>query len=504
MKAKFLLPVGVIAAGIVFSYLFWTYAVCSHVVGPHEFLVLTSKLGEAKPGRQVLADEGQRGMLRKTLGTGRHFINPIFFDAARKRAVTISATQMGIVTSKDGKDPVNGSLGVTRGERGIWMEVLGPGVYKMNPYAYEIEVRPMTRIPPGHVAVLTHNVTSKVLERTLPAGLHRVNTRVYKVVIVDVGVKHLGFSKHGRSVITEKMLMEDEMPQKIRQMKYPVGGSLGFPSKDGFNVGLDASIVYEIQPKDAVRLISQYGTTDILTRRIIDPALNSVTRNVGSSVTAKEIMQGETRIKFQTLFTQSFLKELKGKPVKAVDALPRGLYVPPKIQLPIMQTTIKQELKLTNFEIEKTTELQNTEEQERKKINLEIEKVKSETEYEVSNISSESTKEVISYEAQTQQLLSKIRLELAKIQAATRLIVSAGEATVITYEGAKKAELLRNKGLALGGMDALVMLNFVESLPEEIPFKVLHSGEGTLWTDLKNLTREQGALMDRVKPRKKK
>ncbi|MDF1663193.1 MAG: hypothetical protein P1V97_15565, partial [Planctomycetota bacterium] len=186
----------------------------------------------------------------------------------------------------------------------------------------------------------------------------------------------------------------------------------------------------------------------------------------------------------------------------ALAALPRGLYVPPKIQLPIMQATIKKELKDTNLEIEKTTGERDKEEQERKKINLEIEKVKSETEYEVSNIKSESSKLVNGFEAQSEQLIASISLKIAKINAETRLIKSEGEATILTYQGNKKAELIRMRAAALGGMDALVMLNFVESLPAKIPFKVLHAGEGTLWTDLKNLSREQGALLDRMKKKR--
>lgn len=498
MKAKVLIPV-IALAGIIGAFGFWRYAICAHTVGADSFLVLTRKYGDPKPADQILAKDGQRGVLETTFGTGRHFINPIIYDVRRYPAKKIGATSVGIVTSKAGPSPKSGTVIAERGERGIWREVLGPGKYKMNPVAYTIDVVPMVRIPPGHVGVLIDSISAKVLDRTLPPGLHKINTRLFNVEIVEVGVKHLGLSRRGRNIITEKMLMEDDMPVKIRQIKNPMGGALGFPSQDGFNVGLDASIVYEVTPTQAVQLISQYGTIDVLTSRIIDPALNSVTRNVGSSVTAKAIIQGETRIDFQRTFTERFLEELAAKPVHAIDALPRGLYVLPKIQLPIMQATIKQELKLTNKEIELTTELQNTEEKERKKINLEIEKVRSMTEYEVTNIESEISKEVQKYEAETEQLIARIKLELAKIDAQTRLVRSQGEAEVITYSGQKKASLLRSKATALGGMDNLVLLNFVESLPERIPFKVIHSGEGTLWTDLKGLTADQGAVLGQLK-----
>jgi hypothetical protein len=476
-----------------------TFLLFAQVVGPDEFLVLTSKFGASKPEGKILADPGERGVLRATLGTGRHFVNPVFYTIERHRAVTIPPTKIGIVTAKDGPLPKSGTIIAERGEKGVWRDVLGPGTYKLNPRGFTIEIVDMVRIPPGMVGVLINKITSAVEERTLPPGLHKVNSRLYKVNIIDMGVKHLGRSRPGNDVIDPRILLSDEIPIEVSAMTKPVGGAMEFPSKDGFTVALDASVIYEIEPGDARNLIREFGTTDVLTQRIIDPALNSVTRNVGSTATAKEIIQGETRLAFQELFTAGFLKELAGKPVKALDALPRGLYVPPKIRLPIMQATIKGELKLTNQEIELTTVLKNTEEEERKKINLEIEKVKSETEFEVTNIVSESSKEVAQFEAETASQIASIRLELARIDAKTLLISSSGEAEIVEYRGAKEAELRRRKAAALGGLDNLVMLSFVESLPEKINFRVLHAGEGTFWTDLPGLSREQGALLERAR-----
>lgn len=484
---------------LVFVWVVWTYGFCAVVVGEDEFLVLTNKYGDPKPAGAILAEEGQLGVLREVKGTGRHFINPIFFEVKRHKAKIIGPTQIGIVTSKAGEVPTNNKWVAERGQRGVWREVLGPGVYKMNPVAYTIQIAEMTRIPPGKIGVLVNNYTSEFVSSTLPPGLHKINTKLFSVTIVDVGVKHLGYSKPGREVITEQMLMKDEMSSAIMKSKKPNGGSLIFPSEDGFNIGLDVSIVYEVEPHHAIQILREYRRTDVLTNRIIEPALQSVTVNRGSSTTAKAIIQGDTRIAFQKAFTEDFLRELNNKPVKAIDALPRGLYVPAKIQLPIMQTTIKQQLKKTNEEVLETTKLQNTEEAEKARVEREIEKVKAETKREVTKISSEAKKKIDKFEAETIQKVQELRLAIAKIDQRIALIRSGGEAEVLEYEGTRNAELIRLKAEALGGRDNLVQLQFVEALPEKIPFKVLHSGEGTLWTDLKNLSRGEGAILDRVK-----
>ena len=109
-----------IAGLFLFFAMAWT-------AGPDQFLVLTRKYGEAKKPGQILAKDGERGVLEKTLGTGRHFINPIMYEVRRERATVIGPTQIGIVTSKAGKAPASGTWLAERGERGVWREVVRSG-----------------------------------------------------------------------------------------------------------------------------------------------------------------------------------------------------------------------------------------------------------------------------------------------------------------------------------------------------------------------------------------
>jgi len=490
---------GLLLLSLIVVAVFWRYAICAWVVGADEYLVLTRKYGESKASGQILAEDGERGVLAKVLSTGRHFINPVMYDIERHKATVIAPHQIGIVTSKAGNPPEGGSWLAERGQRGVWREVLGPGVYKLNPVAYRIEVVDQTYVPPGYVGVLVNNLKGRVEPRPLPAGLHRINTRLFKVVKVDVGVKHLGYSKHARVRIKTKMLLAEDESAEVLRSNARLGGAIGFPSRDGFNVGLDVSIVYEVKPSHAIQLIDEFGTADVLTERNIDPTLRSVTRLQGSSVTAKEIIQGETRIAFQENFTKGFLGALKNKPVEAIDALPRALYVPLKIQLPIMKKTIKEEQKLTNKEIELTTIEKDQEEQQRKKVDQEIEQVKSKTEYIVADVRSEALKDVATYKAETLRMVADVQLKVERVISKSHLISSKGEAEIVTYAGRRKAELIELRAQALGSKDNLVLLSFVESLPKEIPMRIIHAGEGTLWTDLDRMSRGGKALLGSVR-----
>ena len=51
-----------------------------------------------------------------------------------------------------------------------------------------------------------------------------------------------------------------------------------------------------------------------------------------------------------------------------------------------------------------------------------------------------------------------------------------------------KAELFGLAVKAFGDPTAYTRWQFAEGLPEDIDLKLIYAGEGTLWTDLKNIT----------------
>jgi hypothetical protein len=198
----------------------WMWFFCRFYVGPDEMAILTAKTGKPLAEGQILAEAGQQGIQAAPLAEGRHFRNPVFFDRNVMPAVVIPAGQVGLVTSKIGKDLPEGVFIAEPGQKGIQRGVLGPGKYRLNPYGYTVEIVDAISIPIGYVGVITglsgeqapegqfagpnqKGIRSDILQ----PGLYYVNPKELKVDVLEIGVNQVSLlGKLGGAVITKAPL----------------------------------------------------------------------------------------------------------------------------------------------------------------------------------------------------------------------------------------------------------------------------------------------------------
>ena len=110
-------------------------AAFTHAIG-----VVISKVGDSLPGGQILAEEGQKGILRRVLGPGMYYIHPRMQEVTTVPAVDIAAGYVGVVTQLVGKLlPPDKPLATATDEKGVAGKVLGPGTYYVNPYAAKVD-----------------------------------------------------------------------------------------------------------------------------------------------------------------------------------------------------------------------------------------------------------------------------------------------------------------------------------------------------------------------------
>ena len=154
MKNRSLLLVTGIAAVVLLGYCFiyqgfWVWVVENTVVPSDKMLILIAKTGREMPPGQMIAESGQKGVLLEPLGPGRHFVNPFLYERELRDQIVINGGEIGVVITKFGKMLPAGEFLAGPGERGIQREVLLPGTYRLNPYAYEVRVEKMIEIDPG-------------------------------------------------------------------------------------------------------------------------------------------------------------------------------------------------------------------------------------------------------------------------------------------------------------------------------------------------------------------
>ena len=556
--------------------------------------VVTAKTGRPLPPGQILAEKGEKGVLREVLGEGRHFLDPVNNEWKVVPATTIPLGSVGVVTSKVGKElPPGDILAPDDLSKGVWRRVLGPGTYRLNPEGYDIAVLSAVSIPIGYVGVVTSLAGEPapegsfagpgqkgVREQALQPGLYYVNPRAHQVDLVEVGMNQVSIMGRAGSVVLTKSQVSnassalDELQQNalnrqqairdqwvsanegfqnaaeanrnialnaavpaaaaapVRKTAAPnarlAGGRargdqkiayeslaepapevaaagtvpasslpqsdavafgmdqfVQFPSSDGFSILIDMTVEFEILPAEISRVYMLYGDLPAVVGKIILPQILSVSRIKGSGYKAREFIDGEGRQKFQEEMTRELVSVLGEKHILVRNAIVRHVEVPADILAPMQAASESKEQDLTNRTRQETAKKQallNTEVALVAQLRREVEQ---ETEKLVATIGAETRRAVATTNAATKVRVAQIGLERAKVEA---------QAAKVKGEAAVQAEFLVANEEALGEQRraavfrdpaTLADLAFADSLPEKLSVRVLHAGEGTLWTDLK-------------------
>ncbi len=570
----------------VFAFV-WTC--CRVYVGPGEMAIVTSKTGDELPPGAILAEPGQKGVQRIPLGEGRHFLDPVTHDWRIVAAITIPAGSVGVVTSKNGRELAPGEiLAPDRDSKGVWKDVLGPGRYRLNPEGYDVKVMSAINIPIGYVGVVTSQTgrpaaagsfagpgEKGVMEKVLQPGLYYVNPRAYQVDVVEIGMNQVSIvGKSGTVVLTkaqsqsangldelQRMTLQKQvqkraeyvtqnadlgivdedsarnfsnyaqstlgslsrapvarkvaasgnrylqtasaareeaaMPAQQRasasQSQLPANDSVAFgmnqfvqfPSSDGFAIMLDMTVEFELMPEKISKIFMLYGDLPAVVSKIIMPQILSISRMKGSDYKAREFIDGEGRQKFQEEMTAELVRVLGEKHILVRNAIVRHVEVPEEILAPIQSAAVAKEQDLTN-------KTQQDTEKRRAELNTEIAKVdqlKREVEQEtaklVATVAAEMKKDVAEINAETKLKAAEIDLECAKIQA--KITETRGSAEVKAKFLVENEEALGIKRRASAFKDPSLWadLVFADALNPAVNIRVIHSGEGTLWTDLK-------------------
>ncbi|MBQ6246054.1 MAG: hypothetical protein IJK04_04255 [Kiritimatiellae bacterium] len=583
----FLVLIGIAVFGFV-----WTC--CRVYVPAGRMAIVTAKTGRPLPAGRILAEPGEKGVQRIPLAEGRHFLNPINNEWRIVPVVTIPAGKVGVVTSKTGKELAAGEiLAPDDDSKGVWRRVLGPGTYRLNPEGYDIRVLDAINIPIGYAGVVT-SLTGKpaaegqfagpgekgVFEKILQPGLYYVNPRAYQVDVVEIGMNQVSIvGKSGTVVLTkaaatsanglaelqqntlasqsakresyvganadlgiisqkdasilnysqQQTLNERNLApgasrrwssspaaSKAAQSKIAVGGKamavasdakalaetlpasgpaaavafgmnqfVQFPSLDGFAIMLDMTVEFELLPENIARIYMLYGDLPAVVSKIILPQILSVSRMKGSGYKAREFIDGEGRQKFQKEMTDELVKILGEKNILVRNAIVRHVEVPVDILKPIQETSVAKERDLTNKAQQDTAKKQallNTElamvDQLRRETEQETEKI-------TATIAANMKKDVATIDAEAQLKSAEINLEAAKVRAEITKVRGEAEAKARFLVENERALGVKRRADVFGKPSSLADLRFVESLGPDFSIRVLHSGEGTLWTDIK-------------------
>jgi regulator of protease activity HflC (stomatin/prohibitin superfamily) len=463
----------------------------------------------AKAGHLADEDNNEIGVLARLRGPGRHFYCPIWWEREVVDDFVVGPGQVAIVTSKLG-DPlpageflVDGDLGSTE-HKGILRKAYAPGRYRANPYAYEFTVvktelkdvgkqvkhSGWVEIPTGYVGVVTYLASNEaegkragIQAHVLPPGLYPVNGAEREIDIVEIGYREASIlATQKKTPSGEIALDESGEPEAV-----PDTG-INFPSNDGFEIQMDFTAIWGVMPENAPAIVQKFGNIEAVEQKVILPQSESICRNNGSKLGAVELLVGESRQQFQTDTSDEFESVLKDKGVELLYGLVHHIFIPHDVRAPIQQSFLSDELKLTLDQEKETAQTEGELREAEEKVQLEAEKIRVQTAKKVATVKAEGDKQARELDAEAKQLVAVIDKQVAELEAKKTVLLGEANAKAEQMQQEAKAEKFKLAVAAFGDAAAYTKWEFAQGLPETIDMKLLYAGEGTLWTDLKNIT----------------
>ena len=418
-----------------------------------------------------------KGIMYKVLPEGRYFFDPFFWERSRHPAIIIDQDEIGILVRKYGMPLPPGQIVATGDdERGPLEEVLLPGRYNINPFAYEVRrVKPVI-VPPGFVGVqrLYHGAEPgnpndwcvKTGERgvqpdVLPAGTYYNNPYVRQIDLIDVRSHTLDL--HG-------------------------DGAIRFPSSDSFEIVIEATVEYAISQDRAPYVMVAIGTHEDIEEKLILPYARSLSRIEGSKLLAKEFISGDSREAFQNAFFEGLRAQCAAQGIEIRATPIRRIEPPAAIANPISdrQLADQQILQYQNEIKVAQSQAKLVEQEEMQKQNQEIGSANREVVTIVKE--AEQEKAVALTEAQQRFEVAKLALDAAREKAAAMLSRGQADAEVITLGFEAEADPLADAVAAFGGGESYAQFFFYQRLAPALK-SVLASTDGPFAEIFRSLAR---------------
>lgn len=462
---------------------------CLLVVGQKRAAVLIRKTGQDLPSGAILAPDGSyKGIQLETLGEGWHLMNPYTWDWQVVDQVEVPAGKVGVRIRQYGEPLEPGQVLAREGQRGIVEKILEPGRYRINPYAERIEQHEAFEVPGGFLGVVTlmsgktpKNPNLFLVEKgergvqpeTLPPGTYYLNPYYQHVTPIDT--RSQKFDMSGESGIT-----------------FPSIDGFTITMEGTIEWYIQRERVAEVFVKYWDERKSKNPFIDCVVEKIILPNARSFSRLQGSRYLARELLGGATRQKFQEDFQRELAKACIEQGVVIREAVVRSIVLPDKISGPIRdrELAVRQRDKYAQ---EKEREKTEKELAMKKKLE-ERQRLLTQAQAQVSvNITgAERKRDVALIEANRSLEVAKLELQAADNQAQAKLARGQAEADVIRFQNKASARGLADARAAFGDPELYVRSLLYARLAPAMR-SILSNTDGPLLDILRNLTRPEAS-----------
>jgi len=240
-----------------------------------------------------LESGGYKGLQEQVILAGSYFLNPWFTNIEMVKMTEIPIGYVGVVISYVGADGVDlsgaefkhGNI-VSKQEKGVWAEPLGPGKYPINSYIMKVELVPTTNL-------VLNWASARSEAHQLDKNLSTITVR----------------------------------------------------SKDGFTFNLDVAQIIHIPTTEAPKVIARFGNMSNLVTQVLEPTIGNYFRN--SAQDAEVIDFLKSRKERQESAREHIGKVLDQYNVFAVDTLIGDIVPPDSLMKTLTDRKLAEEQKVT-------------------------------------------------------------------------------------------------------------------------------------------------------------
>lgn len=333
---------------------------------------------------------GNRGLQQQTILAGTYNLNPWAVQVEEVNMTEIPIGHVGVVISFVGDEGIDvtgasfkhGNL-VSKGQKGVWAEPLGPGKYPINKYTNRVELVPTTNL-------VLNWANARTESHNLDKGLSTITVR----------------------------------------------------SRDGFPFNLDVSQIIHIPMTEAPKVIARFGNMNNLVSQVLEPTIGNYFRN--SAQNQDVIAFLSTRKERQDSAKEHISSVLEEYNVHAVDTLIGDITPPESLMKTLTDRKIAQEQEVT-YETQKKAQVQRqTLEKETAIADMQGEVVKATQGVQIAERVAESVVKKAAGDGEAMEISAKAQAEATKLKAgadATRTtLLGNAEAEAILAKGKSTAE----------------------------------------------------------------
>ncbi len=409
------------------------------------------------------------------LTEGRYFYNPFFWDWEISKQFEVPSGKLAVRIALDGADLPAGQILAQEGQKGILAGFTLPGRYAYNPYAETFELHDPVIVPAGFRGVLTllagrlpkdpnqflvGDGERGVQKKTLDPGTYQFNPYEKRVSLVDCRSKRFNLGE-GSSM---DFLSSDGFPVTL-------DGAVEFrviPEQA-------AEVFVKYNEADNGDLIDE----EIISK-IITPESRSLCRTGGSKLSGGQFISGNDREVFQRNLVKSLTENCKKQGVEILAVAITRVEPPQDIAEPVRDREVAKQ-KLAQFQQEKMQQISEAKlgievlmaEQKQKVVQAEALVI-------VQTTKAEQDAGVAATLAEQKLKVTQTQLEAAKDKASAIVAKAQADADVIRYNNKAELSGLASRVAAFDGDGSALAQNILVGKLAPGFRSILSNSEGPL------------------------